>query len=40
MWRAGYLGSHISKDLTKKGYRTWIFEKLISSHWGHVESGV
>ncbi len=41
---AGYIGSHINKQLNKEGYETVVFDNLIYGHkeavkWGHFEQG-
>lgn len=41
---AGYIGSHINKQLHKEGYETVVFDNLIYGHkeavkWGHFEQG-
>ncbi|MFW5799764.1 MAG: UDP-glucose 4-epimerase GalE [Spirochaetota bacterium] len=41
---AGYIGSHINKELTKRGYETLVFDNLIYGHkelckWGHFILG-
>lgn len=41
---AGYIGSHINKQLNKEGYETVVFDNLIYGHreavkWGYFERG-
>ena len=36
---AGYIGSHINKLISKKGYDTLIFDNLVSGHREHVKWG-
>jgi len=41
---AGYIGSHINKQLTKRGYKTVVFDSLIKGHrkavkWGEFFEG-
>lgn len=41
---AGYIGSHLNKEITKKGYKTIIFDNLSCGHkesvkWGTFEKG-
>jgi UDP-glucose 4-epimerase len=41
---AGYIGSHINKELNKEGYETVVFDNLVYGHreavkWGHFEQG-
>lgn len=41
---AGYIGSHINKQLTKEGYETVVFDNLVYGHkeavkWGHFVQG-
>lgn len=41
---AGYIGSHVNKQLHKEGYETVVFDNLIYGHreavkWGHFEQG-
>lgn len=41
---AGYIGSHINKELTKQGYKTVIFDSLVKGHkeavkWGEFFEG-
>ncbi len=41
---AGYIGSHINKELNKAGYETVVFDNLIYGHkeavkWGHFVKG-
>lgn len=41
---AGYIGSHINKELNKKGYETVVFDNLVYGHreavkWGAFEQG-
>jgi UDP-glucose 4-epimerase len=41
---AGYIGSHINKELTKQGYKTVIFDSLVKGHkeavkWGEFYDG-
>jgi len=41
---AGYIGSHINKELTKQGYKTVIFDSLVKGHkeavkWGDFFQG-
>lgn len=41
---AGYIGSHVNKFLTKKGYKTIVFDNLITGHndfvkWGKFYKG-
>jgi len=41
---AGYIGSHLNKEITKKGYGTVIFDNLSYGHeefakWGTIERG-
>ena len=41
---AGYIGSHINKQLNKEGYETVVFDNLVYGHreavkWGHFEQG-
>lgn len=36
---AGYIGSHVNKFLTKKGYKTIVFDNLITGHLDFVKWG-
>lgn len=41
---AGYIGSHVNKQLHKEGYETVVFDNLVYGHreavkWGHFEQG-
>lgn len=41
---AGYIGSHVNKELHKRGYDTVVYDNLIYGHkeavkWGHFEYG-
>ena len=41
---AGYIGSHVNKQLHKEGYETVVFDNLFYGHreavkWGHFEQG-
>ena len=41
---AGYIGSHINKELNKEGYETVVFDNLLYGHreavkWGHFVQG-
>lgn len=41
---AGYIGSHVNKQLYKEGYETIVFDNLAHGHreavkWGHFEQG-
>ena len=41
---AGYIGSHINKELTKQGYKTVVFDSLVKGHkeavkWGEFYQG-
>jgi len=41
---AGYIGSHVNKELTKKGYGTLVFDNLVNGHkefikWGDFIQG-
>ncbi|HEX8923620.1 MAG TPA: UDP-glucose 4-epimerase GalE, partial [Patescibacteria group bacterium] len=41
---AGYIGSHINKELNKNGYETVVFDNLVKGHkelvkWGRLEIG-
>lgn len=41
---AGYIGSHVNKQLNKEGYETVVFDNLIYGHrdavkWGHFVQG-
>lgn len=41
---AGYIGSHINKELTKQGYKTVVFDSLVKGHkeavkWGDFFEG-
>lgn len=41
---AGYIGSHVNKQLNKEGYETVVFDNLVYGHreavkWGHFEQG-
>lgn len=41
---AGYIGSHVNKQLHKEGYETVVFDNLLYGHreavkWGHFEQG-
>jgi len=41
---AGYIGSHINKELTKQGYKTVVFDSLVKGHkeavkWGEIYEG-
>lgn len=41
---AGYIGSHVNKELYKRGYDTVVYDNLIYGHkeavkWGHFEYG-
>jgi len=41
---AGYIGSHINKDLNKNGYQTVVFDNLVYGHkeavkWGEFIEG-
>lgn len=41
---AGYIGSHVNKELTKKGYDTLVFDNLVNGHkefikWGDFIQG-
>ncbi len=42
--RAGYIGSHVNKQLHSEGYETIVFDNLVYGHkeaikWGHFEQG-
>lgn len=41
---AGYIGSHVNKELNRQGYETVVYDNLIYGHreavkWGHFEYG-
>lgn len=36
---AGYIGSHVNKELTKKGYCTLVFDNLVNGHKEFVKWG-
>ncbi|MBP7507953.1 MAG: NAD-dependent epimerase/dehydratase family protein, partial [Prolixibacteraceae bacterium] len=36
---AGYIGSHINKSLTQKGYRTIVVDNLVAGHREFVKWG-
>ncbi|NBJ94038.1 UDP-glucose 4-epimerase GalE [Parablautia muri] len=36
---AGYIGSHVNKQLYKEGYETVVFDNLIYGHWEAVKWG-
>lgn len=41
---AGYIGSHVNKQLHREGYETVVFDNLVYGHkeavkWGHFEKG-
>src|ERR1035437_731707 len=41
---AGYIGSHVNKELTKQGYKTVVFDRLSTGHkefvkWGELVVG-
>lgn len=37
---AGYIGSHVNKELHKRGYETVVYDNLIYGHREHVKWGV
>ncbi len=41
---AGYIGSHVNKELNRRGYETVVYDNLVYGHreavkWGHFEYG-
>ena len=37
---AGYIGSHVNKELSKRGYETIVYDNLIYGHRDAVKWGV
>lgn len=37
---AGYIGSHVNKELNKRGYQTVVYDNLVYGHKEHVKWGI